>query len=556
MPNSNLPRRRVVGWTALLVALAAWLLWPAPNPATPAPPETTTRIAPQAPPDRAPPRRAPRDAVESAVDAANAQPPTTAPPTPTPPAEPGVRIRIRVLRADGTPAANVQIAVLLHDRFPYGLGADTPPTRAERARGVTASDGTVDLTTPSGALWGGRIVAWDGDDAASTEKTLYAKSGQDAGVELKLGRRFRVRGTVVDSAGRRLEDAVVKMIVSDTMATMTSSSCSYGYAVEPLSFVHGRFEFAPVAQDEFAKGFVLDVRAEGFLVQAFRIDDDVAQRGDVAVRLQRPRTVRGRVLTASGAPFAGAQVTARAGLSDAWNQKPALSVTDVDGRFALAGLAEDAVDLHVEAARWTPRTVRADASSSTEFAVADIVLDGGDTIRGDVVDADGRAVAAAHVYWHAADVSVHGQTVADADGRFVLEHVASGPLRLYVSDGGSTDNWYESATSVDGVACGGPPLHVVLTGARLLRIDIDYERGSELPDDPPYHRVIATSAVDGTKVFDASPRKRTSMRYKFDAVGAYDLVVELAGYDSVRQRIEISDARETRVAVRMRRASK
>jgi hypothetical protein len=125
-----------------------------------------------------------------------------------------------------------------------------------------------------------------------------------------------------------------------------------------------------------------------------------------------------------------------------------------------------------------------------------------------------------------------------------------------VNDGGSTDNWYESATSVDGVACGGLPVHVVLTGARLLRIDIDYEKGSELPDDPPYHRVVATSAVDGKNVLDAWPRKRTSVRYKFEAVGTYDLVVELAGYEAVKQRIDITDAHETRVAVRMQRASK
>jgi len=158
---------------------------------------------------------------------------------------------------------------------------------------------------------------------------------------------------------------------------------------------------------------VVHVSADGF--EPVDIATDPEPLGALALR--PAVTVTGRV-TANGKPVANAAVIAMPVVQGI----PTVVMTDGDGKYRLA-----------EPTWWAERLL----VRHPDFAPAlhpissrDFVLHSGDTLRGSVVDENGRPAGGA-------PVSLDGllEATTGADGRFVIAHVYARPLRLVARSG-------------------------------------------------------------------------------------------------------------------------
>jgi protocatechuate 3,4-dioxygenase beta subunit len=153
--------------------------------------------------------------------------------------------------------------------------------------------------------------------------------------------------------------------------------------------------------------------------------------GDIV--LETGLSISGKVLGESGSPVAGAMVHAfpslRAGIIAARPQTFEAE-TDGEGRFVLAGLSEGIHNLLASAPGF----------GSSKLMVAEpgalsvtITLKPAGSIRGTVVDPEGRSVTSFRAMARSADErGFGGQGVADEEGIFVLETVAEGEYAVEI----------------------------------------------------------------------------------------------------------------------------
>jgi hypothetical protein len=200
-------------------------------------------------------------------------------------------VEVTVRRADGSPVTGATVRVF--ESAPAGGGICGEPRELppERGRARTRRDGTARIEI-DGPVWGCFVSAARGDDAALTSRPAYLKSGERLTADLVLSTSRRIRGSVVDAEGRPVENAAVLLLVTDPIASATSSIGRYAFAVPPDSATDGSFEFAAVgemddAQRTFGRQMSVRARAEGFVPAEVSISADAAEACPVLVRLVR-----------------------------------------------------------------------------------------------------------------------------------------------------------------------------------------------------------------------------------------------------------------------------
>lgn len=150
--------------------------------------------------------------------------------------------------------------------------------------------------------------------------------------------------------------------------------------------------------------------------------------------------VRGVVVDAEGTPLARARVSvrpigagARAQRTTAWGEE-----TDASGRFEAGGLLAGTYEMiathddHLPATT-PPQVVLVDGEAPAEQRLA---LEAGGTIRGRVIDGQGRGVAGVNVSVTGERVWAQDARTTD-DGSFVLDPVRPGDLRVVAARPGS-----------------------------------------------------------------------------------------------------------------------
>lgn len=252
-------------------------------------------------------------------------------------------------------------------------------------------------------------------------------------VELVLQRGRRVVGTVVDDQGTFVAAAHVALLwpldesefrsTFDAPATATTTDGNGGFAFPAAA--PGSYEIR-ITHPEYAERTPSDIE-----VPAGDSDLDLGE-----FSLPTGQRIHGIVAGSDGQPVAGAVVKAR-GRYQAGQSAERESTTDADGRFRLAGLSSDFVDLAVRASGY-PLLLRPGVRANSEAPVR-IELVPGASLHGRVLDNGGNGVAGGLVrlrieldyraggdprVWEREEMSPRAST--DTEGRFRFDNLVPG----------------------------------------------------------------------------------------------------------------------------------
>ena len=339
-------------------------------------------------------------------------------------------------------AATVGMAVAGGIALLDGSAAPTDVARSDQEvtvappAGPVATDDATPATTdpsstsdPSGAPSGAGEVVDENRAEAKTGKTLPAG---------------RLEGLVIDSAGRPIAGATVKVMAGELASyagTALTAALGEDLAkgrVEVRSGDDGRFTCAEVLPGRA----LLFVNADGYA--SARSSAPVVRAGETTVVddvvLTVEAVVSGTVRTPAGEPVEGARVRATRSGSAATKGVPepiGMVTTDAAGRYRLDSLPAGDAQIEAQADGWRRSKAPARLQQGSEL-VKDITLTAGEGLSGRVVDHDGDPIEGAEVSvtWAAqgdpmadlVDPGVRTVTArSDADGGFRVRGLAAGP---------------------------------------------------------------------------------------------------------------------------------
>ncbi len=252
---------------------------------------------------------------------------------------------------------------------------------------------------------------------------------------------------------------------------------------------------------------------------------------DLRIALRRARPAFGSVLDADGAPLAGAEVVLLPSHTDDARPAGVRAATDAKGRFAVAAVPSERLDLVARKPGWAPLTVRGvtvpAGSGDVDLGILQLVPAA--SIEGLVTDLNGKPISDVGIWRTGEGQDLIGATrtplpdrepdaKSAVDGRFRLDDLTAGrtvDLRIYrpgflpvTLPGVEARLPKESAT---------PPLVVVLKPASEIRGRVLDEHGDPLPaarvvlrEPPPSSSTVGVQARRGdrekTTVTDARGR--------------------------------------------------
>ncbi|TWT85470.1 Regulatory protein BlaR1 [Posidoniimonas polymericola] len=247
----------------------------------------------------------------------------------------------------------------------------------------------------------------------------FAKDGQAislqpeqlAEVTSLLAPGFELRGVVRDTAGAPL--------------------AGVGFSVFPASMRGGQIEWLETnANGEYSFPFLprqplkLMLSKDGFADTRLDLLPGLEEKPSIRdfELSKRPDggSVTGIVTTEDGQPIAGARVVNQGNSSDDQRE----TVTDSEGRFRLDDVfqAVSGHELFIRAEGFASRAVNFEPGPADNPAVADVTLELGRRIAGQVVDEAGTAVEGVRVYYAEGNrwpgMLLGGQADTDANGRF------------------------------------------------------------------------------------------------------------------------------------------
>jgi protocatechuate 3,4-dioxygenase beta subunit len=463
----------------------------------------------------------------------------------TPAEKPPVVLEIRVLHPDGTPAGGAEVRVYESDPSQDGFMGKALELPPRRGRGIADKEGRVRMEVP-GALGGGFVSAFHGDEAATSDRAVHLEGGARHEVELRLEPSHRLSGTVVDSRDQPVPGASLLLLIMDEGGTMSSSIGPYDFAVPPERMEQGSFEFAPlgVVGGATPMGWTslrLRVHAEGHLPAVFPVPSDAPARGPLIVRLQGMGRLRGRCIDSRGRPAVGAVVRwlrCRDGTVEPLSEVPSPAISGDDGRFEMAGVPEGGGEVRIRAPGFGPVSFPAPAFEASRGGdLGDFVLPSGETVTGRVVDPDGAPVPGAAVHLEEIAVST------DADGRFTLRDAPPPPWNLRASE--------RPVGALEGRR-GSLVLHgrtrdevrICLSEERLVRVEIEFAPGRE----PVLRRfwTYVNLRRKGESLYEKTNIHwgRTSFRLKAEGLGEYEVELDAGDYGRVVLPVVVGADRE------------
>jgi Carboxypeptidase regulatory-like domain len=257
----------------------------------------------------------------------------------------------------------------------------------------------------------------------------YVVHAPSSGVRIDLDGGLSIRG--------RVTDAVTGAPVEEFTAAAERDDDTVGAGEpgdEPAQFVINGLEEGPVT---------VVVTAEHYL--AARVEAEAGQAQPLAVALSRGLTLRGRIHDPAGQAIEGVAVSiARDSKSYSYQMETPASAAD--GTFELDGLApDDAITLMYRKEGYVDRSDHLRVTK--ENGPVDVVLTRGLTIRGRVIDAEGKAASGVTVV---ASTAAHGSSYRDmktgADGAFEMQGLVPGRYDFEVGHGSAISG---SARDVD-----------------------------------------------------------------------------------------------------------
>jgi protocatechuate 3,4-dioxygenase beta subunit len=340
----------------------------------------------------------------------------------------GSTIHGRVVRStDGTPCAGAEVTAV--GWFMNMRGLPTAVADGEgrfRLEGLDTRRWVLVVRFP-GFGQPGLAEALQGDRAALKRWAVEIEPDRrEERVDLVVEPLARIEGLVRSSGG---EPVPVARIVARRQ-------------VRPYAARLLRLDPDPVAPDDrgrfrmsVAPGVALTVEATADGFAPSRSSPLTLSAGesveDLELVLEPAGRLTGTVIDEVGAPVVGAVVQAVARPDDEWSLDAHLdsvrgTLTLDQGRFAIGGLPRGSIVVRASAAGWRPATREADLAAGSSPPLR-IRLERAQSIRGIVLDEDGRPVPEATVASFAAENrNERASCTTGGDGRFTLSGLAGG----------------------------------------------------------------------------------------------------------------------------------
>jgi hypothetical protein len=531
------------------VALVIWTLRDpggAPVEPQPAPAPVAEPPKPVKRPVKNPSERAVTEQAPAAEDdgATNVRRETPSDPAATPeviPLRKPVKVHVVVRRSAGGPAQGAEVLAL------DPLGEYTaPPGPSVRARKTADGDGRAEFDITGGTTVLRFLATLEGEAAAS--EALDVGDGAERTVEIDLAEAVAARVRVVRLDATPIADATVKMLRHEAGATwpllVEAKTNGEGDAVLPA---------VPFGAGDWVAE--LRVAAAGFAPESTVVRPSALRKGPVVVELSPAVAVRGRAVDERGNPVADAEVRIGA----------VKVATGADGRFDVTALPPEGGTVVIDAADFAPSWVQNLRGDSGDVDVGDVVMRPGGTLRGVVVEADGKAVAGADVVVEVPGVPWSRSGTTDAEGRFAFEHIALAEHRVSAKERPAGRAWgtgrkAEALGVRPGPAAADasapPDVRIVLTGALSVHVTFlnEADRSAVVVTSVKLTAVETQGEDRGEVAWAWSGGNLDSIRFEPGRAGTFDITVEIPGYEpATGKAVEVAPDRETRIEVLFRR---
>jgi protocatechuate 3,4-dioxygenase beta subunit len=252
---------------------------------------------------------------------------------------------------------------------------------------------------------------------------------------------FSVPGVVMDEAGAPVPGASVKAVRArppevrkDFLRVIRELPRPHAAVDSAVTGADGRFAMKRLVPGNYD----FEVAAKGFRTTAARgvIVAPEASSRDIRIVLARGCTLKGRVVRRTEGPIEGLTVV---GILQPGNDneifeifEKSIAVTSETGEFVLEGLAPGVHTVGVEVAN-EPYHLAVNVSVPRE-GYLEILIEGDAWLEGAVTDDRGGAIAGAQIYVLRlnSETPVVGFSVTDAQGRYRINALKSGPVQLFM----------------------------------------------------------------------------------------------------------------------------
>ncbi len=273
--------------------------------------------------------------------------------------------------------------------------------------------------------------------------------------------------------------------------------------------------------------------------------------GGIVLHLERGDTIRGVVRDSAGKAVAGANVNANS--ADGFRRLNLLAlgqqgaVTDVEGRFSLAGLTRGVYEVGVDATGYAPRSLA--GIDSAVSAPLEITLGASAHVAGTVrlrgSSERVKRVEVQLVPWFGDDNAIPGFEIPDAknaatdDGAFLVADVDPGQYRIAARGAGTTRAYSSPITVEEGTSVDGVEIEVErgallsgrvvdgATGAPVAGADVTcFTAGDDEPAPlavPGMHNVHISTRIGRGGPFSFSPDRQSVGRAKSDSEGHFEI---------------------------------
>jgi hypothetical protein len=372
-------------------------------------------------------------------------------------------------------------------------------------------------------------------DLAVAEVPVRVEEGRDAEVVVSLGRGLAIEGVLVNDAGGPVPGAHIYVY---RLAGDGSDPDEY----DP----HDKHRESKTAEEG---RFRVEGLREGWYSLSFTAPDD----GMVSLPRVRAPLVGARAVVPRSAE-AVARIVLPAG--EELRQGMSVEVTthhggggyssgggessEVDGVLRVRKIRPGRTELTLRPPGWAPASREFTAAPGQVVDLGEIALSRGVTLSGRVVDAAAKPVAGAKVgpSWF-----VPGPAVTDAEGRFRLEHLAEGEMRIDVEAGG-----YPRALVTVTVREGMPETVVPLARGGLVRGRVTWE-GS-----PRARPTTLCLRLPGVGKYDPHPEAFSGAKGAYEvraAAGKYRVTWYCDGREGPAGEVEIAEGSEQTLDVKI-----
>jgi protocatechuate 3,4-dioxygenase beta subunit len=340
---------------------------------------------------------------------------------------PGVAVHVTGSRTDA-PGGEDEAAVMEDLEASTTITVMNGVRTVTRGRGVIVTEADGSFTLDALAPGSYDLQLTDGNEAYAPKVVRGVRAGKQ-GLVVEMAAGLSIAGRIEDAGGLPLE---VRGLTVEIAPLGKRDAPFMGQSEEVGKGGVFSFRGLPAGRYRVTAGSRAWSDTQG--AYSIRVVEADAGRTDLVIPLTRGKAIRGRVLLADGNPATDGNVEVEVHVAGSGAPPPggAWASTEENGTFTTDPLPDgQAFDL--VARNHEDGTVAAVRGVAPGTASVVLRLEKGGTIRGKVVDPEGKPLENASVWAVAGAESVGASTPSGDSGAFVIEGLPPGSYRLYAS---------------------------------------------------------------------------------------------------------------------------